>query len=100
MCIRDRFKITTDAEAWVRVYVDDASRDADNTRSEGEDPTPGSGVISEVRTSGAESILISPGIMGFNNDNPRTDTIYLSVTNRSGSATTITVTLTALQIGE
>jgi len=94
------FKVTTDAEAWVRVYVDDASRDADTTRSEGEDPTPGSGVISEVRTSGAESILISPGIMGFNNDSPRTDTIYLSVTNRSGSATTITVTLTALQIGE
>ena len=94
------FKITTDAEAWVRVYVDDASRDADATRSEGEDPTPGSGVISEVRTSGAESILISPGIMGFNNDSPRTDTIYLAVTNRSGAATTITVTLTALQIGE
>ena len=94
------FKITTDAEAWVRVYVDDASRDADATRSEGEDPAPGSGVISEVRTSGAQSILISPGIMGFNNDNPRTDTIYLAVTNRSGAATTITVTLTALQIGE
>ena len=94
------FKITTDAAAWVRVYVDDASRDADATRSEGEDPTPGSGVISEVRTSGAQSILISPGIMGFNNDSPRTDTIYLAVTNRSGAATTITVTLTALQIGE
>ena len=94
------FKITTDAEAWVRVYVDDASRDADTTRSEGQDPSPGSGVIAEVRTSGAESILISPGIMGYNNDNPRTDNIYLAVTNRSGSATTITVTLTALQIGE
>jgi hypothetical protein len=94
------FKITTDAEAWVRVYVDDASRDVDTTRSEGEDPSPGGGVIAEVRTSGAESILITPGIMGFNNDSPRTDTIYLAVTNRSGSATTITVTLTALQIGE
>ena len=94
------FKITTDAGAWVRVYVDDASRDADTTRSEGQDPSPGSGVIAEVRTSGAESILISPGIMGFNNDNPRTDNIYLAVTNRSGSTTTITVTLTALQIGE
>ena len=94
------FKITTDAEAWVRVYVDDASRDADTTRSEGEDPLPGSGVVAEVRTSGAESVLISPGIMGFNNDNPRTNTIYLSVTNRSDSTTTITVTLTALQIGE
>ena len=94
------FKITVDTEAWVRVYVDDASRDADLTRSEGQDPTPGSGVIAEVRTSGAESILTSPGIMGFNNDNPRTDNIYLSVTNRSGNPTPITVTLTALQIGE
>ena len=74
------FKITTDAGAWVRVYVDDASRDADTTRSEGQDPSPGSGVIAEVRTSGAESILISPGIMGYNNDNPRTDNIYLAVT--------------------
>lgn len=94
------FKVTTSAAAWVKVYVDDASRDADTTRSEGEDPAPGTGVIAEVRTTGAESVLISPGIMGFNNDNPRTNTIYLSVTNRSGSATTVTVTLTALQIGE
>jgi len=95
------FKVTTSAAAWVKVYVDDTSRDADITRSEGEDPAPGSGVIAEVRTTGAESILISPGIMGFNNDSPtRTNTIYLSVTNRSGSATTVTVTLTALQIGE
>jgi len=94
------FKITTSAEAWVRVYVDDASRDADATRSEGEDPTPGSGVISEVRTSGAQSVLITPGIMGFNNDNPRTTTIYLAVTNRTTAAASITVTLTALKIGE
>ena len=94
------FKITVDTEAWVRVYVDDASRDADLTRSEGQDPTPGSGVIAEVRTSGAESILTSPGIMGFNNDSPRTNNIYLSVTNRSGAPNPITVTLTALQIGE
>ena len=94
------FKIETDAAAWVRVYTDDTSRDADQTRSEGIDPSPGSGVIAEVRTTTAESILITPGIMGFNNDSPRTTTIYLSVTNRSGSTSTVTVTLTALQIGE
>ena len=94
------FKITTNAAAWVRVYVDDASRDADTTRSEGEDPSPGDGVIGEVRTTGSQSVLITPGIMGFNNDNPRTNNIYLSVTNRSGSSTTITVTLTVLQTGE
>jgi len=95
------FKITTTAEAWVRVYTDDASRDADTTRSEGQDPVAGSGVISEIRTDGVtNTVLISPGILGFNNDNPRTTTIYLSVTNRSTSSTAITVTLTALKIGE
>lgn len=95
------FKITTTAEAWVRVYTDDASRDADATRSEGQDPAAGTGVISEIRTDGVtNTILISPGILGFNNDSPRTTTIYLSVTNRSTSSTPITVTLTALKIGE
>lgn len=95
------FKITTTAEAWVRVYTDDASRDADVTRSEGQDPLAGTGVISEIRTDGVtNTVLISPGILGFNNDNPRTTTIYLSVTNRSTSSTPITVTLTALKIGE
>lgn len=95
------FKITTSAEAWVRVYTDDASRDADANRSEGQDPLAGTGVISEIRTDGVtNTVLISPGILGFNNDNPRTTTIYLSVTNRSTSSTAITVTLTALKIGE
>jgi hypothetical protein len=95
------FKITTTAEAWVRVYTDDASRDADATRSEGQDPLVGTGVISEIRTDGVtNTVLISPGILGFNNDNPRTTTIYLSVTNRSTSSTAITVTLTVLKIGE
>jgi hypothetical protein len=95
------FKITTTAEAWVRVYTDDASRDADSSRSEGQDPAAGTGVISEIRTDGiTNTVLISPGILGFNNDNPITTTIYLSVTNRSTSSTPITVTLTALKIGE
>jgi len=95
------YKITVDVESWVRIYCDDATRQYDRFRSEGNDPGPGSGVIAECRTSGPnQDVLITPGIMGFNNDNPRTDTIYLSINNRSGSASAITVTLTALKIGE
>ncbi len=95
------YKITASHESWIRVYVDDASRQADDLRSEGTDPTPGGGVIAEVRTSGSnQSVLLTPGIMGFNNDNPRTTTMYLSVVNRSNAAAAITVTLTALKIGE
>ena len=95
------YKITSSHEAWIRVFVDDASRQADDTRSEGTDPTPGGGVIAEVRTSGPnQSVLITPGVMGFNNDNPRTPNMYLSVVNRSNVTTAIDITLTALKIGE
>ena len=95
------FKIKSSVEAWIRVYVDDASRDADINRSEGNDPSPSGGVVCEVRTTGAnQSVLTIPGVQGCNNDDPRTDQIYLSVTNRSNSTTAITVTLTAVQIGD
>ena len=79
--------------------MDNASRNADTSRSEGQDPTPGIGLIAEARTSGG-TVLVTPGAMGFNNDNPRTDTIYVGVTNRSGGPQSIQVTLTAIKIGE
>ena len=93
------FKIATNHDALVRVYVDAASRSADTTRSEAEDPNPGIGLIAEARTSGG-TVLVTPGAMGFNNDNPQQNIIYLGVTNRSGSPQQIQVTLTAIQIGE
>ncbi len=94
------FKVTVSKPSWVRIYCDDASRDADVNRSESNDPTPGSGVIAEVRTtSDNQAVLITPGVQGFNNDSVRNSNIYTSVTNRSGSATAVTVTLTVLQTG-
>tara|TARA_B100001250_G_scaffold107797_1_gene90932 strand:- start:697 stop:5787 length:5091 start_codon:yes stop_codon:yes gene_type:complete len=95
------FKIKPSVASWVRLYVDDASRQLDATRSEGSDPLPGSGVVAEVRTTGAnQEVLITPGVMGFNNDSPtRTKKIYVAINNRSGSATTVTVTLTILKLG-
>ncbi len=95
------FKIKTSVASWVRVYCDAAKRTADASRSLGNDPLPGSGVIAEVLTSTEnEEVLITPGIMGFNNDNPRVNKIYLAINNRTGSATAVTVTLTVLKIGE
>ena len=80
--------IETDEEAWVRVYTDDASRTADANRSEGSDPAAGSGVIAETR--GTDVIWLSPGVIGYNADTPSaTDTMYLAVTNRSGSTNSI-----------
>ena len=94
------FAIETSEASWVRVYTTAESRTADATRSEGNDPAPGSGVIAEVRTFGAEKIQITPGVIGFNYNAIPTTTIYLSVTNRSGAsgALPITVTLTAIKL--
>ena len=92
------YKIQTSAAAWVRIYTDAASRSADSARAEGTDPTPGSGVIAEVITTSAQTILISPGAIGFNNESSPTTAIELAVTNKSGGTTTITVTLTAVKL--
>lgn len=91
-------KIETSAAAWVTLYCDDESRIADASRPETTDPTPGSGVIAEVITTGAQTVLMTPTVMGFNNDTTPGATIYAKVVNKSGSTQSITVTLTLLQL--
>jgi hypothetical protein len=92
------YKIETNVAAWVRVYVDIPSRTSDATRLEGTDPLPGAGVVAEVITTGAQTILLSPGTIGFNNEASPTTNMYLAITNKSGSTTSVIVTLTILQI--
>ena len=58
----------TSNSAWVRLYIDNASRIADASRSQGTDPTYGSGVIAEIITLGPTTQVITPSIVGFNND--------------------------------
>lgn len=91
-------KIQTSAAAWVRLYSDAASRTSDQSRLEGVDPNLGSGVIAEIITTGAQTILITPGTIGFNNESSPTTAIPVRVTNKSGSSTSITVTLTLIQL--
>ena len=92
-------KVTSNYPAWIRIYSDGASRTADSSRTEGNDPMPGSGVIAEIITSaGALTQLITPGVLGFNNDTLTTSTIYLTVTNKDSVARIINVNLTILQL--
>lgn len=91
------FKIDTSHAAWVTVYCSNDSRTNDSSRSETTDPFPGSGVIAEVITTGEETILVSPGVVGFNNDSPVAPSIPIKVVNKSGASAAITVTLTVLQ---
>lgn len=92
------FKVQTSAAAWVRLYVTDAARTSDNARVQTTDPTPGSGVIAEVITTGAQTQLMTPAIFGFNDDTTPGNTIYLAITNLSGSTASIIVTLTLLRL--
>lgn len=92
------FKIQTSAAAWVTLYTDTASRTADASRLQTTDPIPGAGVIAEVITTGAETVIISPGTIGFNNENTPTVDIPIKIVNTGVSSAAITVTVTLLKI--
>ena len=92
-------KVATNAASWVRIYSDTTSRSNDSTRLVGNDPLPGSGVIAEViTTSGSLTQLITPGVVGFNNDATTSTAVYLAVTNNSGATQAVSVSLTLLQL--
>ena len=88
-------KIETSHAAWVRLYVDTASRTADASRVITDDPAPDAGVIAEVITTGAETIKMSPGVIGWLESG--TD-IPVRVTNKSGGNAAVQVTLTLVQL--
>ena len=92
-------KVGLSTTGWLRLYTDSTSRANDASRSVGEDPAPGSGVIAEVVTTGISTTqIISPFVMGGNLDNSPTTTIYAAITNLSGTTQSITANLTILQL--
>ena len=91
-------KIQTSHAAWVTLYTDTTSRTSDANRNITTDPLPGSGVIAEVLLSDGGVQKITPGLIGYNDDATPVTTVYAKVQNRSGSATTVTVTLHFVQI--
>ena len=92
-------KVGVSTDAWIRIYTDSASRAADLTRSVGEDPAPGSGIVGEFRSVGVEtSGTFSPFTIGGNMDSPVGTTIYVSIKNLSTHTQSITGYLTILQL--
>jgi len=90
--------ITTSAAAWVRLYVNGASRTADASRNQYTDPDPDAGVIVEVVTGGSETVLISPAVFGYNYETTPTTNIPCKVTYQGEGTSTVTVTLSLVQI--
>ena len=95
-------KVAIDAPAYVILYTDSTSRSNDASRSEGTDPAPGSGVLTEVSTttSGASTFLMTPAVIGWNNDSTPANQIYAKVVNKraTSGSNTITVTLTSVTL--
>ena len=91
--------VALSAAGWIRLYTDSTSRTNDASRSVGEDPLPGSGVIAEVVTT-ASSLTqkISPFVPGGNMDATPSTNIYVAIQNLSSSTQTITATLTILKL--
>jgi len=93
-------KVGISSAAWVVLYTDQAAMTADADRKATTDPLPGSGVIAEVNTStaGVSTFIMSPGIMGWNNDATPSNNIWFKVCNNETSAANITVSLTIVQL--
>lgn len=92
------YKVTTNVSAWVRLYTDSASRSADSSRPESDDPQSGSGLVLECFTTGTTPILISPSVVGYNSEIPTTSTIPIRVTNKHTASSAVTITLEILSM--
>ena len=90
-------KVGLSTAGWLRLYTDDASRSSDSTRSVGEDPTPGNGVIAEAAVSaGSTTLNFTPYALGGNAGSATT--VFAAITNQSGVTTTFNYSITLLQL--
>jgi hypothetical protein len=94
------YKVSTNSTvggAWVRIYSSKSARAADASRALTVDPsTPG--VIAEVITTSNTPVLISPGVVGFNDETTPTTDIELAVTNTNTTSGSFTVYLTLVKL--
>jgi len=91
------YTVVVDKASWIRIYSDTASRTADASRTQGQDPSEGAGIIAEfVATAPNTTFKVTPAVFGYidNGEN----TLPVAVQNNSGSAGTVQVSLTALKL--
>jgi hypothetical protein len=90
--------IQTSAAAWVTLYSSASTQAADAGRSIITDPTPGSGVIAEVITTGASTQYFSPALIGYSSEATPSTNIPVKIYNNGAGSSAITVTLTLIQL--
>jgi hypothetical protein len=91
-------KVYTSAPCWITLYNTDAARTADLTRTINDDPLVGSGVIAEFITTDAQTQYLTPAVIGFNDENPVTNVIFVKVVNTDNTARSINFSLTYLTL--
>lgn len=89
------YSIEVSDAAWVRLYIDTASRTADASRTRGNDPAPDAGVIAEVITTGSETVKFGPAVIGYCSTG---NIVPAAVTNDTGGTANIDVTITHLSL--
>ena len=89
-------KVETSHAAWVTLYSSTTARTNDSARARTTDPTPGSGVLAEVITTGAQSQWITPAVVGFSET--QNNTTYIKIVNDSGSTVNLQGTLTYVKL--
>ena len=88
--------IGTSHAAWITLYMDTNSRTLDAGRGETSDPVPGSGVLSEVITTGSATQYITPGAFCFNTTS--NNTTYIKAVGKASGTVNLTITLTYIQL--
>lgn len=87
------YGIQTSQPAWVTLYSSLTARAQDSSRPITTNPTPGTGVIAEVITTGPSIQYFTPGVVGFSTENPPTVNLQLKVVNTGILTVPITVGL-------
>ena len=91
-------KVTTDRAAWVTLYNTTAARTADSARAETTDPDPGSGVVLEVITTGADTVQVTPTSGYYNDETTPLSELYAKIVNKSGVTSTVQVDIVLLSL--
>ena len=78
--------IESPVDAWVTLYVDAASRDADAGRSFSTDPSPGSGILGDALLLAGQKYLMTPDLAYWNNDTPAAPAVYVLSRTQGGAA--------------
>jgi hypothetical protein len=90
--------IEADRACRVRLYASTAAQTADAGRALGTSPAAGIGVLGEFQFTGAATIPCSPVAILANDETSPVRTLYYAVQNRSGSTSTVALTLNVIPL--